>query len=226
MLKGIKVDLTLRDNSTGAYLRIPVVPATIPYMEGERLSDAKKILNLGDVDFLNGVALDAMEWQSFFPARYDPGYCAYSNLLQPTAYKDRFRAWKDAGTSLQVICPAAGINVEMYLKSFNWELKGFEGDIHYYAAFRQNKNIRPKQIAVQVDQVTLSISAADKKTPESRSPIPEKPTPKTYTVKSGDSLSLIAKRLGVSSWRPLYEANKSVIGADPNKIYPGQVLSV
>ena len=226
MVKGIKVDLTIRDNNTGAYLRIPVVPPTIPYVEGEKLSDGKKILNLGDVDFLNGVALDAMEWQSFFPARYDPGYCAHSNLKEPTAYKDIFKAWKDEGTSLQIICPAAGINTEMYLKSFPWELKGFEGDIYYYVAFRQLKKIRPKQIAVQVNAATKTIAAATTQTPEARPPVPAKPQPKTYTVKRGDSLSLIAKKLGITSWRTLYDANKSVIGANPNRIYPGQVLTV
>jgi len=226
MVSGIKVDITIRDNNTGAYLRLPVIPPTIGYQEGERQADTKKILNLGDIDFLNGAALDVMEWQSFFPARYDPGYCAHSNLKQPTEYKEIFKAWKDEGTSLQVICPAAGINTEMYLKVFSWELKGFEGDIYYYVSFKQVKKIRPRQITVQVDATTQTITAVNKATPESRPPIPATPTPKTYTVKSGDTLTLIAKKLGVSSWRTIYESNKTVIGTNPNTIYPGQVLTV
>ncbi len=49
---------------------------------------------------------------------------------------------------------------------------------------------------------------------------------RTYTVQPGDTLSGIAAKLGLPGWRGLYEANATVIGPDPNLIYPGQVLSV
>lgn len=47
---------------------------------------------------------------------------------------------------------------------------------------------------------------------------------KTYTVQKGDTLSGIANKLGISDWHTLYNNNKSVIGSNPNLIYPGQVL--
>jgi hypothetical protein len=50
--------------------------------------------------------------------------------------------------------------------------------------------------------------------------------PRTYTVRSGDTLSGIAAQLGISDWRRLYEANRGVVGPDPNRIFPGQVLVV
>jgi LysM repeat protein len=53
---------------------------------------------------------------------------------------------------------------------------------------------------------------------------PHAPTPRTYTVQSGDTLSGIAQKLGLGGWQALYQANAGVIGGDPNKIYPGQVL--
>lgn len=53
---------------------------------------------------------------------------------------------------------------------------------------------------------------------------PPAPEPRTYTVARGDTLSGIAARLGIGDWRRLYEANRAVIGPDPNRIYPGQVL--
>jgi LysM repeat protein len=52
------------------------------------------------------------------------------------------------------------------------------------------------------------------------------PPPRTYTVLAGDTLSGIAAKLGIADWRRLYEANRGVIGADPNRIFPGQVLVV
>ena len=46
-----------------------------------------------------------------------------------------------------------------------------------------------------------------------------------YKVQRGDSLSVIAKKLGIPNWRTLYEQNKAVIGSNPNLIRPGQKLT-
>jgi LysM repeat protein len=45
---------------------------------------------------------------------------------------------------------------------------------------------------------------------------------KRYVVKSGDSLSSVAKRAKLPSWRPIWDLNKSI--QHPNLIYPGQRL--
>ncbi|MEV5597312.1 transglycosylase family protein [Streptomyces sp. NPDC052496] len=46
-----------------------------------------------------------------------------------------------------------------------------------------------------------------------------------YTVKSGDTLAKIAASHG-TNWKSVYENNKSVIGGNPNLIFPGQKLAV
>jgi LysM repeat protein len=57
----------------------------------------------------------------------------------------------------------------------------------------------------------------------------------TYTVVSGDCLwSIAARRLGTGAtgravdrgWRAIYAANRDAIGADPNLIHPGLVLTL
>ena len=50
----------------------------------------------------------------------------------------------------------------------------------------------------------------------------------TYTVVSGDSLSKIAKNHygDAAKWHQLYEANKNLIGTNPDKIEIGQVLTL
>jgi hypothetical protein len=47
----------------------------------------------------------------------------------------------------------------------------------------------------------------------------------SYTVRSGDTLARIAAAHG-TSWESLYAANASVIGGNPDLIFPGQVLSL
>lgn len=51
---------------------------------------------------------------------------------------------------------------------------------------------------------------------------------RTYVVKSGDSLSKIAKELygDAKRWPEIYEANKVLIGDNPNLIHPGQTLVI
>ncbi|MES9522705.1 transglycosylase family protein [Streptomyces capoamus] len=46
-----------------------------------------------------------------------------------------------------------------------------------------------------------------------------------YTVREGDTLSIIAARHG-TSWQRIYTANKAVIGDDPDLIVPGQRLAL
>ena len=52
-------------------------------------------------------------------------------------------------------------------------------------------------------------------------------TSRTYTVKSGDTLSKIAKEMygDAGKYPQIFEANKPML-KDPDKIYPGQVLRV
>lgn len=46
-----------------------------------------------------------------------------------------------------------------------------------------------------------------------------------YTVREGDTLSVIAARQG-TTWRKIYATNKAVIGGDPDLIVPGQRLDI
>ncbi|MDX5443578.1 MAG: LysM peptidoglycan-binding domain-containing protein [Hymenobacteraceae bacterium] len=49
-----------------------------------------------------------------------------------------------------------------------------------------------------------------------------------YTVVSGDSLSKIAQREygDAMQWRKIYDANRDVIGDNPDLIHPGQELVI
>lgn len=73
---------------------------------------------------------------------------------------------------------------------------------------------------------TAAKPAAEKTAAEKAAAIEKKPAAKkTVTVKAGDSLSRIAAKAG-TTWQKLYEANKAVIGSNPNLIRPGQTLKI
>jgi hypothetical protein len=74
---------------------------------------------------------------------------------------------------------------------------------------------------------------AHKRVPAHQQPSPGPPATRAYTVQPGDSLWDISERLLGSkaaaqkidqTWRIIYRDNRSTIGADPNRIFPGQVL--
>ncbi|MFC7303489.1 LysM peptidoglycan-binding domain-containing protein [Streptomyces monticola] len=76
-------------------------------------------------------------------------------------------------------------------------------------------------------------AASAPKPPPEKAAAHEAPAPapakeRTYTVKSGDSLSAIAGRElgGEDRWRELYDLNRDAIGADPDMIHPGTVLKL
>lgn len=76
-------------------------------------------------------------------------------------------------------------------------------------------------------------AAAPKKATEAKAPAASSPasssksTAKTYRVAGGDTLSKIADAQDVAGgWQELYSDNKSVIGGNPNLIYPNQVLTL
>ena len=59
-------------------------------------------------------------------------------------------------------------------------------------------------------------------------PAPPPQAARTYTVADGDSLWKIAKKeLGAGTrWTELYDKNRAVIGDNPDRLKPGQVLTL
>lgn len=117
-------------------------------------------------------------------------------------------------TPVRLIITKTAVNVLVMISAHNTTFKGGEpGDVYFELTARTWRDMK-------VHTNTSVVPKTQGSRPDT------KPKAKTYTVKSGDTLSKIAKlELGSSAkWQAIYNANVKIIGKDPGKIKPGQKL--
>ena len=86
--------------------------------------------------------------------------------------------------------------------------------------------VRPAGGPVAVEVTADSVKVAPQAAPVREGDVPLPPTSSgNYRVRSGDTLSAIARAHGFENWRVLYAANKDKVH-DPDLIFPGQVLRI
>ena len=94
----------------------------------------------------------------------------------------------------------------------------------------QHEGDLKKAVKKQVEKANLARSSKarlgglDEKLEVATAAMRKRPT--SHTVVSGDTLTSIAKKYGKADWKAIYEANKDVIGDDPNKLRVGLKLKL
>lgn len=210
------MDLYLIDPG-GSQFRFPVNPEEIS-VETETMKETIEIVNLGEVDFPWGEKRAEIRFSSFLPRDYD-SYCQYPDIPDPIAAAKQLEEWRKAKQPLRFIVTDSPINDLVIILSLKTYIKGGEpGDIYFDLALRSWREIKVRTKVELVTQVAGAITVAARSD--------TKPVLKVYVVKSGDSLWKIAKlQLGNGAkWKQIYDANRSVIGPNPNLIQSGQQL--
>lgn len=197
-------------------IKLPVNPQSIGYNDTRNFEDI--ILANGDEKtVISGRNLRTYSISSFFP-KTRPYYARVENMRTPIEYVNKIKSWMDAKKVLLLQVTGTNINEQVTIRSFEWEEKGGAvGDIEYTLELKEYKPITYSKI--------INTKTNNKKTSRPKS---EKPVPRTYTVKKGDSLWKIAKKLlgNGSLWVKIYEKNKKTIGSNPDLIKPGQRLVI
>ncbi|MEF2964914.1 LysM peptidoglycan-binding domain-containing protein [Paenibacillus sp. M1] len=209
------MDIHLID-AAGKDFLFPVNPEEITISRQKSL-ETVNIMSLGEYDFPSGEKVKEIAFSSFFPAVYDASYCKYSEIPDPQEAMNELTRMMNSITPVRLIISETAVNVLVTISAHNTTFKGGEpGDVYFDLTARtwRDMKVHTNAAAAQTAQ-TAQPSRPD-----------TKPKPKTYTVKSGDTLSKIAKlELGSSAkWQAIYNANVKIIGPDPNKIKPGQKL--
>lgn len=206
----------------GSRIRIPVVPAEYT-VTSEQDNTSVTVCNLGEVTLRGKRKLQQISFSSFFPRQYDSGYCDVRSKSPITMVK-KVEKMKRAGSVKLIITGV--LSMKVTIESFEWGENDGTGDISYTLSMKEYRTVSiPASVLVKEQPAQPAAAGSDGGT--SGRDQPETTGTQSYTVKSGDSLSAIARKLtGSTNWQTIYEQNKAAIGSNPNMIKPGQVLTI
>ncbi|ADO55147.1 LysM peptidoglycan-binding domain-containing protein [Paenibacillus polymyxa] len=210
------MEFSLTDGK-GKKFQFPVNPEEVT-ISRQKGFDTTTILSYGEFDFPQGEKVKEISFSSFFPKEYNPAYCTYEDIPDPQEAMNTLNGFLLSKSPLRFIITETAVNVPVIVASHNSTFRGGEyGDVNFDLSLRTWSEMK----VVKKAGTSLKSATVNKKP---RTDMKEKK--KTYTVKSGDSLSKIAKvELGDSSqWSRIYQLNKKIIGKNPNAIKPGQKL--
>ncbi len=202
--------------------RFPILPEKVKVSYGSN-NDRVRVCGVGEVTVIQDSEAASITFSCFFPSQYFSG-CDYKDIPAPLAAVDTILAFKNSGKPVRFTI-TGGMNVSMYVtvEKFDTEEQGGDlGTIHYSITLKEYREVTVRQIKVQISTKKATIAAPVSRT--DTSPIGGQ----TYTVVKGDCLWNIAKKFygSGSKYTIIYNANKPVIGGNPNRIYPGQVLTI
>ncbi len=207
------MEFSLSFNNFDEELILPVNPADFSIATGQK-STVINISNLGEISQIGGQELALFEIASFFPKQYGK-HCTYVDIPDPYEAVEQILGWKEEKKPIRFIVTGTPINMACNIDKFEYGERAYTRDVSYTLSLKEYRFITIEKT-----------EGKDSKYLQSRPTT--KTIPKTYTVKSGDCLFLIAKRLtgNADNWRKIYQVNKKIIGKDPNLILPGQELKI
>lgn len=206
----------------GREINIPVLPAKLNVSSPGK-NERVTVLELGEVLLLRKKGLRILSWESFFPVSKAP--YTTGQVRDPVSIIQAIQKARDKETPVRFLITGTDldVNIRMGIDSFEYEERSGElGDLYYTIKLYEWKDISPKRIVLPVKKEEPA------KTQEPERPGKPEQTSKTYTVKPGDCLWNIAKAIygKGSDYTKIYNANKGVIGSNPNLIYAGQVFTI
>jgi len=209
----------------GSRLHFPVNPERITCHTGNRILTFD-VITLGEISLPRGRVPIRFSFEGFFPGEARKDDPMVKSWRSPKELASLLSLWRNEGIKLRLLVTETPINHDVYFDgdgSFEYEFQGGHGDCWYSLRFVE---AREMLLLTETEVRPASTMVASSSAAGSSRPAP--PTPKTYTVKSGDTLYAIAKKtLGDGGrWREIYNNNVDTIGKDPNLIRPGQVLRI
>ena len=209
------MDYYLSFNNNEERIRLPVIPSSfevsIPHQ-----NTTVNITELGEINLIGKTGLINMTIESFFPnQKYN--FCLYKDFNRPYEYIKQILKWKESGKPIRVIVTGTPINYAVAIESLTYSEVDGTGDVYFSLELKEYKFIKT------TGKTTTTKNGTTLTTPTTSREV--KASAKSYTVKSGDTLWLIAKKVTGEGSNYKVIAQKNNI-TNPDKIYVGQKLVI
>ena len=220
------MDFYLTNIRTGQRVHFPMNPERVSARTGSKMQTFT-LPEIGDISFPKGQAIATITWEGKLPGekRKDMGFVR--EWTKPTTVMGLITEARDSGDKLKLLITETPLNLDVYVQDFEHNYSGGFGDIDYSITL-----VKAREIKVYTEAEWRGRTAAaviGEATPKLKDR-PAPPPQQTYTVKSGDTLWLIAKKTlqDGSKWPIIYNDanNRKLIGANPNLIQVGWVLRI
>lgn len=212
------IDVVLSYDSGKEKLRLPVPPTNYDFQTG-MAHNSVHVHNLGEVLVMGKRQLSTISLESYFPIQ-DDGLCVYKDFPPPVTFVNTLNRWKESGKPLRLLITAKGLSLNqvMVIELFSYGHRPGPLDVHFVLTLKEYRFVSAqKAAAAGTMQGQTPAVQATKAT--------AKATPKTYTVKKGDTGYIIAKRVyGDGSRWPEIKKKNGI--KDDRKLQIGQVLKL
>lgn len=198
-------------------IQLPVNPPEINGIVTQNFDDI--VIGNKEHTVFSMISAHEFNFSSFFPDVYNHTYCTIKPQFAPWEYFDKIKSWCD-GKPVKFRVTGTKINKDVTIRSFDFSEKYGDRSVYYDISLKE-------YVPVSIAKASRKAATYLPKT-QKRATTSKKENPKTYSVKSGDTLYALAKKFygNGNDWNKIYNVNKSVIGKNPNLIKPGQKLVI
>ena len=220
MLMTSDYQIWLTANSEKQKIQLPVNPEKVTLSHNSSNSTIN-VVELGEVTIFQGRPAVQISFSSFFPTKKFPGI-KVNKLSTPRKLVKRIIGWKNKKKPVHFIITKLGVDMYCSIESFTYEEQGGDpGTLHYSLTLKEYREIKTRQVKVNTKSQTATVNKSSPRVDNSSNP-------STYTVVYGDCLWNLAKKFygDGMKYTKIYEANKKLIGPNPNVLYVGWQLTI
>ena len=218
------------------YLKKCLLPIAPPKLSVKinNANETVTLINEGEINILKKAELTDIEFECRIPQEKYPFAVYKSGFKGADYFLDYFESLKTSKKPFQfIVCrkrPTGkrlfDTNIKVSMEDYKITEDAKNGfDVLVKIKLKQWRDYGTKTVNISFNMEKPKASVAPQRE-ATTSPAPA--AAQTYTVVKGDCLWNIAKKFygNGSKYSIIYNANKSVIGGNPNLIYPGQVLTI
>lgn len=212
---------------------LPVTPSKLT-VSINNANQTVTLINEGEINILKQAGLTDVSFECMIPQMKYPFAVYKSGFMGADYFLSCFEALKTCGQPFQfIVCRSTpdkkslfDTNMKVSMEDYKIMEDANEGfDVVVQIKLKQWRDYGTKLVSIRLDTQRAKASVETKRETANA---PDQNLPQTYTVAKGDCLWTIAKKFygNGSRYTVIYEANKAVIGGNPNLIYPGQALNI